>query len=752
MADHLELVAEIPKVEKLTVQDRLELARKRRSQQLKRWEREKDKEFGPPPPKKKPQRARPVKFEPRIILLEAASRGDFEEVKRMLDYGADPNLANDDGLTALHQACIDECDDIAELLVEHGANIDAEDRELWTPLHASAACGNVSMVEYLVDHGASVVAINADGNLPVDLVEDDEDLRNYLLQEMDKHGFDESKIDELVQLREQQMFDDIKDAIEKKRDLEIKNMEGATALHIAAANAYEEVLEFLLDNDADVDVEDKDGWRPIHAAACWGNEKSIELLVQHGAELESRTPYGETPIDLCEDPDTRQFIIDLKNKIKTKQFRVKNNRRKRNNSRSLSVKRSSLKEKISISQNEAKAEAILRQHPELAFLITKDKKTANEEPKQVDESVTENNAKPNEESVSRERRYQEEKRPLPSDTIVADMSVTRKHERTAETNDVGVRVVVSGRQEKEAKTVGDITNGSKSSELTTRGREFAVPMQNNETTNVQINRKSVNKEHVVQERITTKLSDTITPPSCPPPRSPSSGRRQLPADPPPRMPQTGKENTTNSDTVQGYRERNEQRTSNNKPLTEVNANVNTTQQPVAAPKSTKARAAPPVPMPRSSGSTTAPVPMPRSSGSTSGRSQAPPSDTSGYPDSFSKRKSRDSREITESGLNQLANDIRTSKAVSPVDVKLSPQADTAKYTPKPTLPQPTQRNTANTPATLEVSSGISHDKQTSDINNTNNQVKSSWEEPKKRFTQPNDVTVERHKKSCCVLM
>ena len=42
-------------------------------------------------------------------------------------------------------------------------------------------------------------------------------------------------------------------------------------LHIAAANAYTEVLEFLLENDADVDVEDKDGWKPIHAAACWGN-------------------------------------------------------------------------------------------------------------------------------------------------------------------------------------------------------------------------------------------------------------------------------------------------------------------------------------------------------------------------------------------------------------------------------------------------------------------------------------------------
>ena len=72
--------------------------------------------------------------------------------------------------------------------MDYGANIDAEDRELWTPLHASAACGNDSMVEYLVERGANVVALNVDGNLPVDLVEEDEDLKNYLFKEMDKHG------------------------------------------------------------------------------------------------------------------------------------------------------------------------------------------------------------------------------------------------------------------------------------------------------------------------------------------------------------------------------------------------------------------------------------------------------------------------------------------------------------------------------------------------------------------------------------
>lgn len=78
MADHPELVAEIPKVEKMTVQERLEYAKKRRSQQLRRWERNKDPECDPPPKKKarKPYKAR---FEPGVMLLESSSRGDSLE-------------------------------------------------------------------------------------------------------------------------------------------------------------------------------------------------------------------------------------------------------------------------------------------------------------------------------------------------------------------------------------------------------------------------------------------------------------------------------------------------------------------------------------------------------------------------------------------------------------------------------------------------------------------------------------------------
>ena len=42
-------------------------------------------------------------------------------------------------------------------------------------------------------------------------------------------------------------------------------------LHIAAANGYLSVVEFLLDHNVRTDVRDKDDWQPSHAAACWGH-------------------------------------------------------------------------------------------------------------------------------------------------------------------------------------------------------------------------------------------------------------------------------------------------------------------------------------------------------------------------------------------------------------------------------------------------------------------------------------------------
>lgn len=263
--------------------------------------------------------------------------------------------------------------------------------------------------------------------------------------------------------------------------------------------------------------------------------------------------------------------------------------------------------------------------------------------------MEENNVIPKDESPSPARTQIEEKKTAPSETKVTEIPTTKKYERTSEvksvTKVIDIKVIEQGGNEKENKplavTTNDILKGEKSREPASRGREVAAPVQGT-VTNIQYKSKTETKEHVLHEKTTSKLSEKNDLPSGPPHRSPSSSRRQLPADPPARVQQTTKENNTikSSHISQGIVVTKEQRTPAAKPLSELSSNSNSTTQSIAAaaPKSTKVRAAPPVP---------------RSSGSMSGRSQVMSSDTSGYPDSFSKRKSRDSRELTDVALQQL---------------------------------------------------------------------------------------------------
>ena len=41
-------------------------------------------------------------------------------------------------------------------------------------------------------------------------------------------------------------------------------------MHIAAANGYVKVMEFLMYHGVSLDPVDNDSWQPIHCAACWG--------------------------------------------------------------------------------------------------------------------------------------------------------------------------------------------------------------------------------------------------------------------------------------------------------------------------------------------------------------------------------------------------------------------------------------------------------------------------------------------------
>lgn len=170
--------------------------------------------------------------------MAACSSGDFDEVRQHLMLGVNINTTNVDGLTALHQACIDANLNMVQFLNEHGADLNAQDNEGWTPLHAAVSVGNLEVVKYLVSQGARLDVCNNDSDLPVDLCDaGNVQMREYLEDEMRRHDIDV----EFEKRREEAlMYEDAKEANFFDK---VHNKTGATALHVSAAKGYLRVIK-----------------------------------------------------------------------------------------------------------------------------------------------------------------------------------------------------------------------------------------------------------------------------------------------------------------------------------------------------------------------------------------------------------------------------------------------------------------------------------------------------------------------------
>jgi len=92
-------------------------------------------------------------------LHQAALRGSAEEVERLLNSGADPNVRDVFGRTPLHYAAARNHKAVAELLLKHGADPNAKDDGRVTPLDLAAGRCAVDVLELLMSHVGDVNAV-----------------------------------------------------------------------------------------------------------------------------------------------------------------------------------------------------------------------------------------------------------------------------------------------------------------------------------------------------------------------------------------------------------------------------------------------------------------------------------------------------------------------------------------------------------------------------------------------------------------
>ena len=88
------------------------------------------------------------------MFLDAVRKRNIENVKELLDMGAQIDAVNKYGRTPLLYAALNGHTDIVKLLLDRGAEVDARDEEGWAPLHYAALNGHTDIVRLLILRGA----------------------------------------------------------------------------------------------------------------------------------------------------------------------------------------------------------------------------------------------------------------------------------------------------------------------------------------------------------------------------------------------------------------------------------------------------------------------------------------------------------------------------------------------------------------------------------------------------------------------
>ena len=87
-------------------------------------------------------------------LFKAVILNEIKEVKRLIEAGANVNVVDKDGETALLWASFWRCSNVVKILIEAGADVNAVDNFRYTALHFASLWGRREIVKMLIEAGA----------------------------------------------------------------------------------------------------------------------------------------------------------------------------------------------------------------------------------------------------------------------------------------------------------------------------------------------------------------------------------------------------------------------------------------------------------------------------------------------------------------------------------------------------------------------------------------------------------------------
>lgn len=249
-----------------------------------------------------PPLVRATDGEGRTALHHAAGRGHVEVAAVLLDAGAEIDAREQDAETPLHYAAWRSHLAVARQLIARGADLEARNRWERTPLLIVAReTGSAEMARLLIEAGADANVRDRGGDSPLDLAawRGFAQLVDLLLDKgaelppADSDGrravamfaADEG-LDRLFNL-----------CVDSGVDLRFRNERDGSLLHSASQGGSPGIVSRLLDAGFDPNERDRYGRTPLHYAAEMGRVEAARILLEGGADIDARSLSGESALN-----------------------------------------------------------------------------------------------------------------------------------------------------------------------------------------------------------------------------------------------------------------------------------------------------------------------------------------------------------------------------------------------------------------------------------------------------------------------
>ena len=214
---------------------------------------------------------------------------DFIEIAKMLiDKGAEIDAIDKRGFTSLHNASYSNNSMAVQLLIENGANVNRKSRNsLYTSLHLASIKGCKSVVEILLQNGACSVINHktASGYTALDYAHDKGFLEIIHIL-IDHGGKSEIYANQLLTAVMRNDLFKVKYLIRKGANLEMKHdITSSTPLIIASRNGYKEIVQILLMHGANVYARDAIGFSALSYAINLYHQDIAKSLIKYKASV-----------------------------------------------------------------------------------------------------------------------------------------------------------------------------------------------------------------------------------------------------------------------------------------------------------------------------------------------------------------------------------------------------------------------------------------------------------------------------------